>query len=413
MGIDCSRIRDDIPELQNSNVVFLDNAASTLKPRQVIEAMSEFAYTTYANVHRGVYKLSMEASKIYEDAHETVAKFIGGDMREVVFVKNTSEAIQLIALTLYWNGYIGEGDEIIITEAEHHSNMLPWVRIARKAKAKVRLLPVDRRGIPRWEDINEYLSERTRVIATNHISNVTGYISPLQEIGKIAEEHDSFFVVDAAQSVPHLPVDFKKLKASFAAFSGHKMLGPTGIGVMWGRHDLLEDMEPPLGAGGTVKRVKLVDGLVSIDWEDSPWKYESGTPPIIEAVGLAKAVEYLSRIGMENVYEYERSLTRDLLEAVSALDFIRIVGPNSSDLRHGIVSFNVEGLPPDVAGLSLSRQGIAVRTGLHCAHILHDKLGFPDGSVRASLYIYNCREDITRLVEALESIYAKHVRGLR
>ncbi len=407
MSVECRRVRSDIPELSQNNIVFLDSAASTLKPRQVMESMSEFTYKKYANVHRGVYRLSMEASKAYEEAHEVVAKFVGGDMREVVFVKNTSEAIQLIALTLYWNGYIREGDEIIVTEAEHHSNLLPWVRIAARAKAKVKLIPVNSQGIPRWDKINEYLTKRTRVIATNHISNVTGYVSPLHEIGKIAEENDAFFIIDAAQSVPHIPVNFKSMRASFAAFSGHKMLGPTGIGVLWGRLDLLEDMDPPLGAGGTVKRVRLSNGLVDVDWEETPWKFESGTPPIIEAVGLAEAVRYLSRIGMNAVYEYERTLTRRLFNEVSSLDFVRVLGPRDPNLRHGIVSFNIEGLAPDVAGLLLSKNGIAVRTGLHCAHILHDRLGFPEGSVRASLYIYNCEDDIDHLIEALESIWRK------
>ncbi len=405
--LDCRRIREDFPELE-TGVVFLDNAASTLKPRSVVEAMADFSIKRYANVHRGVYKISLEASKAYEDAHEAVAKFIGGRWSEVIFTRNSTEALQLAALTVYANKMLGRGDEVLITMAEHHSNMLPWLRVAEMAGARLKVLPLDSEGIPRWDLLDEYLTRRTRVVAFGHISNVTGFKSPVREIARRAKEVGAIVVLDSAQGVPHTPVNFRSMGVDMAAFSGHKMLGPTGIGVLWMREDLAETLNPPLGGGGTVERVEMVDGSIKISWERPPWKFEAGTPPIIEAIGLMEAVNYLSRIGMDNVEEHERRLTKVLLEKLGELDYVEILGPRSHERRQGIVAFNIGGMKPDWAGLALSRRGIAVRTGLHCAHILHDHLGSPQGSVRASLYIYNCIDDIEKLVDAVEHVYKGH-----
>jgi len=402
--LDCYSVRGDFPELSRG-ITYLDNAASTLKPVSVVEAMREFSYRSYANVHRGVHRLSMEASKAYEDAHEAFAKFIGaGGWDEVVFVKNTSEAMQLVALTLYFNGYIGRGDEIIVTMAEHHSTLLPWWRIAKMAGARIKLLPLDSEGRPLWDRLDSMITERTRVVAFAHVSNVTGYVSPVREVARRAHKAGALVVLDAAQSAPHLRFNVRELEVDFAAMSGHKMLGPTGIGVLWGRRDLLEELEPPLGAGGTVIRSRLVGGEVRVEWEEPPWKFESGTPPIIEAVGLAKAVEYLGKIGMDNVESHERRLTEVAMKLLSEIEGLSFVGPSRPGERHGIVSFNVEGEDPDTLGLLLDSKKVAVRTGLHCAHILHDHLGYPKGSVRASVYIYNCPEDLERLYEALREI---------
>lgn len=402
--MDCYSVRLDFPELTRRSIVYLDSAASSLKPRVVIEAMREFMEYSYANVHRGVYSVSMEASKAYEEAHEVVAKFINArSWDEVVFTRNTTESIQLVALTLVYNGILGRGDEVIVTEADHHSNILPWFRVAKLVGAQVKLLPVDLNGVPRWELLDNLLSERTRIVAFTHASNVTGFVNDAKWVARRAHEVGALVVVDGAQSVPHMRVDVRELELDFLAFSGHKMLGPTGIGVLWGRRELLEKLEPPLGGGGTVKRVKAVsDTNIAVDWDEPPWRFEAGTPPIVEAVGLAKAVEYLERIGMDNVRRHENQLTEYTLRILEELgDEVKVLGPRDAGRRLGIVSFNIGNLDPSMVGLWLDQHGVAVRTGLHCAHILHDRLGAPQGSVRASFYIYNCREDVDKLYEAL------------
>lgn len=406
-AVDCSAVRSEFPTLEDSDIVFLDNAASTLKPRQVIDAMAYFAGNKYSNVHRGIYKLSMEASKAYEDAHDVVAKFIGASWSELAFTKNTTDSIQLAALTLLWNKIIDNGSEIVVTEAEHHSNLLPWIRIAKLAGARLRFIPVDREGIPRWEVLRSIISDKTRVVAIGHISNVTGYVSPVRDIARIAHEHDAIIIVDSAQGVPHIPVNVKELGVDMLAFSGHKMLGPSGIGGLYIRQDLAESLEPPLGAGGTVSRVKMKDGAISIEWLSPPWKFESGTPPIIEAVGLSEAVKFLNRIGMENIRSHEMELTSYMLERLSEVSDITVLGPKRAPPRQGIVAFTVDGADPDWIGLILDKHKIAVRTGLHCAHILHDKLNASKGSVRASIYLYNCKEDIDKMINALNIAISK------
>jgi cysteine desulfurase/selenocysteine lyase len=400
--LDCKAVRLDFPELERG-VTYLDSAASSLKPRSVIEAMRVFMEHSYANVHRGVYSLSMEASRAYEEAHDVVAKFINAkSWDEVVFVKNTTEALQLLVLTLASNNVIGRGDEVIVTEADHHSNILPWVRVARIVGAKVRLLPVDSNGVPRWELLEGMVSEKTKVVAFSHASNVTGYVSDARRVARIAHSVGALVALDGAQSVPHMKIDVRELEADFLAFSGHKMLGPTGIGVLWGRRDILENLEPPLGGGGTVKRVRLGGGEITIEWDDLPWRFEAGTPPIVEAVGLTEAVRYLEELGMEDIESHERKLTSYTLRRLEELgDKIRILGPRDARVKLGIVAFNVGNVDPSMVGLWLDQQGIAVRTGLHCAHMLHDKLGASNGSVRASFYIYNCLEDVDKLVDSV------------
>ncbi|BAN90742.1 aminotransferase class V-fold PLP-dependent enzyme [Aeropyrum camini] len=404
-GLSCYELRSEFPELERG-VVYLDNAASTLKPRRVVEAMREFSYRSYANVHRGVHRLSIEASKAYEEAQDVVARLVGGSWDEVVFTRNTTEAMQLAALTLAYNGLL-RGGEVLVTAGDHHSTLLPWVRAARLGGGRARILPLDGRGVPRWDLLDDYVTEDTRVVAVGHVSNVTGAVAPVEDVVRAARRVSALVVLDSAQGVPHLPVDFRRMGVDMAAFSGHKMLGPTGIGVLWARRDLLEELEPPLGGGGTVSRVRLKGGSVEIEWEEPPWKFEAGTPPIIEAVGLAEAAEMLMEIGMERVAEHEDELTgytMKLLEPLYREGLIRYVGPDNPGERHGIVSITTHLKSPDELGLLLDRKGIAVRTGLHCAHILHDHVGASTGSVRASFYIYNCKEDAERLAEALEEI---------
>jgi cysteine desulfurase/selenocysteine lyase len=404
----CLVPREDFPELILRRIVYLDNAASTLKPRQVIDAMSRFAYESYANVHRGIYGLSIEASRAYENAHQEVADFIGGSWDEVVFVRNTSEAIQLAVMLLVFNRILGRGDEVIVTETDHHSLILPIIKAARFVGANVKIIQVDSNGIPRWDQLPQVISRKTRVVAVTHKSNVTGYVSDVKRIAKIAHENDAIVIVDGAQSVPHMPVDVKDLDLDFLAFSGHKMLGPTGIGVLWGRMDLMSRLEPPLGGGGTVKRVKLgVDGL-DIVWEDPPWRFETGTPPIIEAIGLSEAIRYIKRVDVSRIYEHEKRLTVGLMKRLEDLEeHIRIIGPIDPELRSGIVSFTIMESSPELIGMWLDKRGIAVRTGLHCVHLLHDRIGSPEGSVRASFYIYNCEDDLEALYKAIKE-YIEH-----
>ncbi len=400
----CLAPREDFPEIIERGVIYLDSAASTLKPRQVVEAMARFAIHSYSNVHRGVYGLSIEASKAYEDSHEDVARFVGGRWDEVIFVRNTSEAIQLAVLTLLFNGYIKQGDEIIATQADHHSLILPLARVARFIGAKLRAIPLDSEGKPMWDLLPSIISKRTRVVAFSHKSNVTGYTSDAKKIAKMAHEQGALVIVDGAQSVPYMKIDVRDLDIDFLAFSSHKMLGPTGIGVLWGRIDLLEKLEPPLGGGGTVKRVRLVGEDLEILWEESPWKFEAGTPPIIEAIGLSEAVRYLERIGIEKIYEHVGRLTEIAIRSLERLgDPIEIIGPRDPGKRSGIATFTIKGSSPDTVGMWLDRRRIAVRTGLHCAHMLHDSLGRGDGSVRASFYVYNCEEDVEALVDAIGS----------
>ncbi len=409
--LDCGTVREDFEVITKEGIVYLDNAASALKPRQVIEAMASFMRRSYANVHRGVHRLSVRASTAYESAHETVAKFVGaGSWEEVIFLRNTTEASQLLAETLVTNGVIGEGDEVILTEAEHHSVLLPWVRATRRVGARPRIVPVDDEGVPKWDMLDEILSERTKVIIFAHASNVTGYVTDVKEVVKKAGSVGALVVLDAAQSVPHMPVSVRELGIDFAFFSGHKMLGPTGIGVLWGRAGLLRELEPPLGGGGSVRDVVLAGDGVEVVWDDPPWRFEAGTPPIAEAVGLAEAVAYLKRLGMDNVARHERELTAKALAELSYIDGVEIVGPKDQERRHGIVSFVVRGHHPDSVGVWLDARKIAVKTGKHCARPLHHRLRL-DGTIRASFYIYNCVDDVEKLSSTVREYVARYGVG--
>lgn len=409
--LDCAAIREDFDVLSREGITYLDNAASTLKPRQVIEAMAEFMRERYANVHRGVHRLSVKASMDYESAHEEVAKFIGArSWEEVVFLRNSTEASQLVAETLIANGIIGEGDEVVLTEAGHHSVLLPWVRAVRRAGGRLRLIPVDDEGVPIWRVLDDMLSERTKAVVFAHVSNVTGYVTDVKEVVRRAKSVGALVVLDAAQSAPHMPLNVTELGVDFTFFSGHKMLGPTGIGVLWGREDLLRELEPPLGGGGSVRDVKIGDGGVLVEWDDPPWRFEAGTPPIVEAVGLAEAVRYLRRLGMASVADHERELTAGTLAGISRISGVDVVGPKEPSRRHGIVSFTIKGHSPDTVGVWLDSRGIAVRTGKHCAHPLHHRLGL-EGTVRASFYIYNCVDDVEKLLSALREYVARYGVG--
>ena len=404
-------IKEDFPLLKKVNVVYLDNAATSQKPKQVIESIKRFYEESNANIHRGLYDLSTKATELYEQAHEEVAKFIDAySWEEVIFTRNTTEALNIIALALA-QSIIRPGTEIIVTIMEHHSNLLPWFNVAKFCGAKVKIISITNDGLLNVKELEESISEKTRVIAITHVSNVLGVINDLRSIAKLAHSVDALVVVDGAQSVPHIPVSIRNLGIDFLAFSGHKMLAPTGIGVLWGRKDLLEDLPPVLRGGDMIKSVRLnrIYGDIDVVYNDLPWKFEAGTPNIAGGIGLMEAIKYLKRIGMENVERHEKTLTKYALERLieELNEHINIIGPTDYRKRSGIISFNIKGYNPFSVAVKLSLDNIAVRAGFHCAQPLHQFLGYNEGSVRASFYIYNGPEDIDKLIESLKELVIK------
>ncbi len=397
------RVREDFPilkrEVNGHPLIYFDNAATTQKPKQVVEAIRDFYMTLNANVHRGIHYLSREASELYEKAHETLAKFINSEFEEVIFTSNTTDAINMVAWGWALHN-LGEGDRIVTTVMEHHSNMLPWRTIADVKGAEVVYVNVDDEGMPLMNEMEALIDRRTRIVAVSGMSNVTGAIPNIEKIAELAHENDAIILVDGAQMVPHMPVNVKKLDMDFLAFSGHKMLGPTGIGVLYGKKELLEEMRPAKPGGGTIRDVTLRDQ----EWASLPWKHEGGTPNIAGGIGLAEAANYLMKIGMDEVREHEKELTRRGLELLSGIEGIIVYGPKDVERRGGILAFNVRGMDPHMVGALLDSKGIAVRTGLHCAHPLHRRLGASDGTVRASFYIYNTLEEVEKLAEELKTI---------
>jgi len=401
--LDPYEIRKDFPIFQRKiggkPLVYFDNAATTHRPIQVIEAMNNFYLKHNANVHRGLHTLSQEASEMYEEAHETIAKFIGAkSWYEVIFTYNTTDSINLLVYS--WGLFnVGEGDEIVLTVMEHHSNMLPWRNLAKIKKAKVKYVDITNDGILKYDQLEELITERTRVVAVTLMSNVLGTINDVRRIAKIAHEVGAIVVVDGAQGVPHMPVNVREMDIDFLAFSGHKMLGPMGTGVLWGREDRLEEMVPFRVGGDTIKDVTLN----SVVWHDLPWRFEAGTPNVAGAIGLAEAAKYLMKIGMQNIRQHEKQLTMEMMKRLDEIDKVEYYGPKNIEIRGGIVPFNIKGLHHHTVARALDMFGIAVRSGLHCAHPLHYRLGLK-GTVRASLYIYNTKEEIEYFAEALTTI---------
>ena len=402
-------IRKDFPildrEINGYKLIYFDNAATSQKPRQVIDVMKEFYEKYNANIHRGVHTLSQEASELYENAHKEVANFINADgMEEIVFVKNTTEAINLVAYSWALNK-LSEGDEVLTTLLEHHSNIIPWEILSKIRGFKVKYADINADGTLNIESLEQLTTEKTRIICVSHVSNVTGAINDVKRIAKLAHENDAIIILDGAQSVPHMPIDVKNLDVDFLAFSGHKMLGPTGIGVLYGKRELLEEMEPFLGGGSMIKSVRCrsPNGNCQIEWHDLPWKFEAGTPNICGGIGLMEAVKYLRRIGMENVQRHERELTEYVLKRFGEFEKVKFYGPKDASLKCGIIPFNIDGMNPHDVALMLDSFGIMVRSGYHCAEPLHRRLGIK-GSARASFYIYNTKEEIDRFIEVLRNI---------
>ncbi len=391
-------VKDDFPILKN--IIYLDNSSTTQKPKQVIDAIKKYYEEDNANVHRGVYKLSLKATMAYEKAHAVVAKFIGAQFKEVIFTKGTTESLNLLAYSL--GKKLQAGDEIVLTEMEHHSNLVPWQQLAREKDLVLKFIPITSDFRLDMDKAREYITLKTKIVSITHISNVLGTINPVKEIAALAHEAGAVMIVDAAQSVPHMPIDVKELNCDFLAFSGHKMCGPTGIGVLYGKKELLEKMDPFLYGGDMIKEVHFDHSI----WNDLPWKFEAGTPNIAGAVGLAAAVEYLRKIGIENIWHYEQELTKHVLQQFSALPKIKLLGPATHEERGAVFSFTVENIHPHDVSEMLDKVNICVRGGHHCAMPLHEKLGV-NSSVRASGYFYNTTEEIDALVEALAEITGK------
>jgi len=388
--------KTDFPILKN-NLIYLDNSSTTQKPAKVIEAIKKYYQEENANVHRGIYKLAQKATVLYEKAHEVVAKFIGAEFEEIIFTKGTTEGLNLLAYSLGKN--LKEGDEIVLSEMEHHSNLVPWQQIAKEKGAVLKFIPITKDYLLDMDKAKELISNKTKIVSIAHMSNVLGTINPVKEIAELAHKVGAVMVVDAAQSVPHMSVNVNELNCDFLVFSGHKMCAPTGIGVFYGRKELLETMSPFLYGGDMIREVSFTQA----SWNDLPWKFEAGTPNMAGAAGLLAAIEYLQEIGMENIAAHGQNLTRYALEKLSAIHGLTIVGSINTENRGPVISFNIEGMHPHDLSEMLDKENIAVRGGFHCAMPLFSKLEL-DGSIRASFYIYNTKEDIDKLVEVVQSI---------
>lgn len=400
-ALDVEAVRRDFPILErlvnDHPLVYLDSGASSQKPVAVIEAQRQYYLNSHANIHRGVYVLSEEATLAYEQAHEQVGQFINADWDEVIFTKNTTESLNLVAYAWGLN-QLQAGDEVVATVMEHHSNIVPWQQMAKRTGATVRYIGITPQGHLDMEQAAALIGPRTKLVSVAHVSNVLGTINPVVEIGRMAHAQGAVFCVDGAQSIPHMSVDMQAIDCDFFAFSGHKMCGPTGIGGLYGKREMLERMEPFLYGGDMINEVSLEGST----WNDLPWKFEAGTPPIAEGIGLGAAVQYLQGLGMQAVQDYEHHLVCEAMAQLSAVPDIDIYGPAAAD-RGGVIAFNMEGAHAhDVASI-LDQYGVAIRAGHHCAMPLMRELDI-NGACRASFYIYNTVEEIHTLIEALGAV---------
>ena len=399
------RTRSDFPILgriiNGYPLTFLDSAASSQKPAAVIEAIQRYYERSHSNVHRSIHTLGEEATELYEAARDAVRGFVGARSREeIIFTRGTTEGLNLVAQAV--GRTLQPGDEILVTEMEHHSNLIPWQMLCRDRGTVLRAVPVIEGAYLDMAAFDRLLSSRTRVVAVTHVSNVLGTINPVVEIARKAHAAGALLVLDGAQAAPHLALDLPATGADFYAFSGHKMLGPTGIGVLYGRREILERLEPAWGGGEMIKEVWIDHA----QWNDLPWRFEPGTPPIAGAVGLHAAVEYLQKLGMERVHQHERALTAQCLDALARIPGVSLYGPPNPELKGAVVAFNVDGIHPHDGAALLDQKGIAVRAGHHCAQPLMKRLGIV-GTLRASFSVYNTAADVERLAEAVAALPAE------
>ncbi|MCW3978807.1 MAG: cysteine desulfurase [Candidatus Bathyarchaeota archaeon] len=395
---DVEAVRGDFPILEKG-VIYLDNAASSLTPEQVVLKEMEFYREYRANVERGVHRFSQRASEEYEEAHEEVARFIGAPGREnVAMVRNTTEAINLVANSLDWR----KGDKIVTTVIEHHSNFITWLRVAQRSGCGVEVVKSDREGLFEMADFEEKIDDETRLVAVTHVSNVLGCILPIKEIASIAHEHGALLLVDGAQGVPHIKTDVIDSGVDFLAFSGHKMLGPTGSGGLYIASELLDSTEPLCIGGGSIADVSIDSYVLAVP----PMKFEAGTPAIAQVIGLGEACRYLERVGMDEVERWDEVLAKKLVDGLREIDGVEMFGPVDPKDRVGLVSFNVGEMNPHDVALTLDAEyNIAVRSGHHCAlPLMKEVFGLPDGNARVSTYLYNSLEEIDVLLGAVEDI---------
>ncbi len=395
---DVDEIRREFPILDrrigDKRLVYLDNAATSQKPRRVLDALTKYYERHNANIHRGVHRLAEEATAAYEESRAKVARFLGAPgTTGLVFTRGTTESINLVAYA-WGRKNLREGDEVLLTEVEHHSNLVPWQLAAQATGARLRFVPIREDGTLDMEEAGRLIGPKTKLVGCIHASNVLATINPVVKLARMAREAGALMLVDGAQSAPHLPVDVEALGCDFFACSGHKMLGPTGVGVLWGRPEILEEMDPFLGGGEMIREVRLDHST----YNDLPYKFEAGTMNIAQAVGLGAAVDYLGELGMENVREHERRLGEYAYGRLSELEGIEIYGPKEE--RTGLVSFSLPDVHPHDLSQLLDEEGIAIRSGHHCAQPLMRRLGVP-ATARASFYLYNVEEEVDRLVEAL------------
>jgi len=402
MTFNVNKIRADFPILKRRiggrPLVYLDSAATSQKPKQVIDAIRRY-YTEYnANVHRGLHRLSEQATVAFEQSRDKFAQFIGTKTsKEIVFVRNTTEALNLVIFS-WGRTNLRAGDHVLLTESEHHSNIVPWQMLSKEKGIKLDYLRIDDDGILNWDSFNELIKEGPKALSLAHVSNALGTINPVKQMAREAHKVGAIVVVDAAQSVPHMPVNVADLECDFMAVSGHKMLAPTGIGVLYGRYDLLDHMEPVMGGGEMIREVHLQDAR----WNDLPWKFEAGTPNIEGAIGLGVAVDYLSRLGMENVRRHEKDITKYALDQLPDVKGLVLYGTRDVEKRGAAISFNLGDIHAHDLATILDTQGIAIRSGHHCAQPLMERLRVP-ATARASFYIYNTKKEVDILVKALES----------
>ena len=396
-----SDIRNDFPilgrEVYGKPLVYLDNGATTQKPRTVVDAITEEYYSVNANVHRGVHYLSQEATRLHEGSRERVRQFINASStNEVIFTRGTTEAINLLAYS-FGEAFLHEGDEVIVSAMEHHSNIVPWQLLAMRKGIRLRVIPITDRGEMELESYRKLFNEHTRLVSVMHVSNVLGTVNPIREMIRIAHEHDVPFAVDGAQSIPHIMVDVQDLDADFYAFSAHKVYGPTGIGVLYGKERWLDRMPPYQGGGEMIQTVSFE----RTTFNELPYKFEAGTPDYIGTTALSRALDYVSALGMDAIAAHEKMLTDYALEQLRLIPGMRIIG--EAEERGAVISFNVGDIHPSDLGTLLDRLGVAVRTGHHCAQPLMQRMGIP-GTVRASFALYNTMEEVDALVAAVDRV---------
>jgi len=395
-------LKGDFPIFQRCpDLVYLDNAATTQKPKTVIDAIRTFYERSNANIHRGIYPLARKATEIYEEAHEKVAKFIGGKPQEIIFTRNTTESLNIAAQILAQG--LNKEDHIVVCLASHHSNMLPWMKVARERKCAIDLVGIKEDGTTNMDKLRAVIEENApRIVAIHAVSNVSGEVIDVQKVAKWVHDAGGLLVVDGAQSVPHMPTDVRKLGADILAFSGHKMLGPMGIGVLWMREDLASQANPILEGGDMIRAVHYRNGKITIEYNVLPWRFEAGTPNVAGAVGLMAAIEYLERIGMQNIEKRERTLVKKIIAGLESLD-VSYVGPRDVKKRGGLVAFYVKDVPAHTIAAYLGTHNVCVRSGFHCAQPLHEALNIR-GTVRASVYIYNDEDDVEKFLSHLEEV---------